>query len=227
MSELPPIVVTALTGLVTGLLISIPVGPINLTIINEGGRRGFLWGFLIGLGAVTMDTVYCTLAFTGFASFFERGVIKAAMDLTSFVFLLYLGHKFVTVRAIEAPGKIEARLEEKLHPRSAYATGFVRVMGNPGLLLAWIIIAAKFTSRELVEPDMFSRFTCVGGIATGATVWFLLLSYAVSVGSKKIGEKTLLRLERFSGVCLIGAAAYNGAKIVTEMLPHSHHLHRF
>jgi threonine/homoserine/homoserine lactone efflux protein len=221
MPELHPIIVTALTGLLSGLLISIPVGPINLTIINEGARRGFLWGFMIGLGAVTMDTAYCTIAFTGIASFFERGVIKAAMDLTSFVFLLYLGYKFLTVRAIETPGKIEARLEEKLHPHSAYATGLVRVMGNPGVLLAWMVIAAKLTSRELVEETVRSRFTCVAGIATGATLWFLFLSYAVSVGGKKIGEKTLLRLERFSGLCLIAAAVFNGAKIVTEMV-HQH-----
>ena len=43
--------------------------------------------------------------------------------------------KFLTVRAIEPSTKIEARIEQKLHPHSAYMTGFVRVMGNPGVLL--------------------------------------------------------------------------------------------
>jgi threonine/homoserine/homoserine lactone efflux protein len=33
-----------ITGLVAGFLVSIPVGPINLTIVNEGARRGFKWG---------------------------------------------------------------------------------------------------------------------------------------------------------------------------------------
>ena len=47
-----------------------PVGPVNLTIINEGARRGFKWAVLIGLGAATMDVIYCTIAFTGFSSFF-------------------------------------------------------------------------------------------------------------------------------------------------------------
>lgn len=30
-----------LTGFISGLLLSVPVGPINLTLINEGARRGF------------------------------------------------------------------------------------------------------------------------------------------------------------------------------------------
>ena len=34
-----PILLAALTGFISGLLISIPVGPVNLTIIHEGARR--------------------------------------------------------------------------------------------------------------------------------------------------------------------------------------------
>ena len=35
------ILIAGLTGFLSGLLLSIPVGPINLTIMNEGARRGF------------------------------------------------------------------------------------------------------------------------------------------------------------------------------------------
>ena len=68
MPELPPILIAVLTGLISGLLLSIPVGPINLTILNEGARRGFKWAALIGLGATAMEVIYCFIAFTGFAS---------------------------------------------------------------------------------------------------------------------------------------------------------------
>ena len=51
MTELTPILLSALTGFVSGFLLSVPVGPVNLTIINEGARRGFKWAVLIGLGA--------------------------------------------------------------------------------------------------------------------------------------------------------------------------------
>src|SRR5438876_10576024 len=100
MSQIWPILVSGFTGFISGFLLSIPVGPINLTILNEGARRGFKWAFLIGLGAVVMEVIYCAVAFTGFASFFSRGYIKAAMELFSFVFMLFLGVKFLLARSI-------------------------------------------------------------------------------------------------------------------------------
>src|SRR5215813_7755091 len=99
MFDLPPILLAALTGFLSGLLLSIPVGPINLTILNEGARRGFKWAVLIGLGATTMEVIYCFIAFTGFSSFFTRGYIKATMELISFVFLLFLGFKFLLAKS--------------------------------------------------------------------------------------------------------------------------------
>lgn len=220
MFDFHPNVLAALTGFVSGILLSVPVGPINLTIINEGARRGFVWAFLIALGAISADLIYCTLAFTGFASFFEKGLVKAAMELSSFVFMLYLGVQFLKAKSIVASNKIEERIEEKLHPHSAFMTGFVRVIGNPAILLFWIILAANFISREWVAPDDPAKFSCIAGVAMGAALWFLGLSYAVSRGHKKFTDKTLLRLEHFSGIGLITLAVIHGVRIIWQMARH-------
>src|SRR5436190_11085167 len=117
-----PILLAGLTGFISGLLLSIPVGPVNLTIMNEGARRGFFWAMMIGLGATAMEVIYCFIAFTGFSSFFSRGYIKAAMELFSFVFMLFLGLKFLTAKSVQAPvhfsdaaDKMEEVIEETLH----------------------------------------------------------------------------------------------------------------
>src|SRR5258708_26801305 len=100
MPALPPILISALTGFFFGFLLSIPVGPVNLTIINEGARQGFKWAALIGVGASLMEVIYCALAFTGFAGLFATGYVKAAMELISFVFMLALGLKFLLVKTV-------------------------------------------------------------------------------------------------------------------------------
>src|SRR5262245_25101536 len=209
-----PILLAVLTGFISGLILSIPVGPINLTIMNEGARNGFRWASMIGLGAVVMEVIYCAIAFTGFASFFSRGYVKAAMELFSFVFMLYLGVKFLLAKSVATIVNIsettsvleqhlEERIEQKLHPRSAFWTGFVRVMGNTGVLVWWIILAANFISREWVEPNGQGKLACVAGVAAGVGLWFVGLSWAVSLGHKKFDERTLLRVEHFSGVVLL------------------------
>jgi threonine/homoserine/homoserine lactone efflux protein len=217
MEEYRTILVAGLTGLVSGFILSVPVGPINLTIMNEGARRGFKWAAMIGLGAVIMEVLYCALAFTGFASFFSKGIIKAAMELFSFVFMLFLGIKFLVAKKVPATSHIEEKIEEKFHPHSAFWTGFVRVMGNPGVLLFWIILAANFISRGWVTPDGSGKLACISGVAAGTGIWFLGLSWAVSLGHRKFSEKTLLRMEHFSGIGLLVLAFGHGIHIVMDL----------
>lgn len=220
MPYLHPIVLAALTGFISGLLLSIPVGPVNLTIMNEGARRGFKWAGLIGLGATLMEVIYCAVAFTGFASFFTKGYVKATMELFSFVFMLFLGIRFLLATSVPAANKIEEKIEQKLHPHSAFMTGFVRVMGNPGVLIFWIILAANFISREWVGPEIEDKLACIGGVAAGTGLWFLGLSWAVSLGHQKFSEKTLLKMEHFSGIGLLILALAHGTHIIWQMAHH-------
>ena len=228
MSVLPPTLVAGLTGFLSGLLLSIPVGPINLTIINEGARRGFKWAALIGLGATCMEVIYCFIAFTGFASFFTGGYVKTIMELISFIFLLYLGVKFLLAKSVDRPAlhfgaaanRMEHRLGERLHPHSAFMTGLVRVMANVGVLVFWIFLAASFVSHEWVRPDWPGKLACVGGVTLATGLWFTGLSWLVSLGRGKFDARTLLRMEHISGIVLLALALIHGGTIVWEMRPH-------
>ena len=227
MADLHPIILAGLTGFISGLLLCIPVGPVNLTIMNEGARRGFKVAAVIGLGATLMEVIYCFLAFTGFASFFTKGMVKAAMELFSFVFMLFLGVKFLLAKTVEAPthltaktDALEQRLEQKLHPHSAFMVGFVRVLGNPGVLLFWIILAANFISREWVAPDWPGKLACVAGVAVSVGGWFIGLSWIVSRRQGRLSEKALLRMEHGSGLVLLVIAAFHGTHIVWQMASH-------
>lgn len=218
--DLAPSLVAALTGFLSGFLLSVPVGPVNVTIINEGARRGLLWGLLIGFGAVAMEVLYCALAFTGFASLFTGPTMKAAMELTSFVFMLYLGVRFLSVRTVPMPGHVEEKIHVRLNPHSAFAIGFVRVMANPGVFLGWVVLAANFISRGWVEPNWPGKLSCIAGVAGGTSVWFSGLSYAVSRGTGKFTEKTLLRMEHVSGIFMLALAVIQGVHMVWQMSKH-------
>ena len=221
------ILISGLTGLVFGVLLCIPVGPINLTILNEGARRGFKWAFFIGLGATAMEVIYCAIAFTGFAELFTNRYVKASMELFSFVFMLFLGVKFLLAKSVSAPlhiskaaDRLEERIEERFHPHSAFMTGLVRVAGNVGVLLFWIILAANFIARDLVAPTWNSKIACIVGVGVGTGLWFTGLSWGVSLGHGRLSEKTLLRMEKISGVGLLFMALMHGANIAWQMAKH-------
>lgn len=227
MAELSPILVAMLTGFVAGLLLSMPVGPVNLTIINTATRRGFFAGMLVGLGASSMELIYCAIAFTGFTQFFEVKMIKTSMEVFTFVFFLYLGQKFVRAKDLDAPTKFgsaahkfSVRLDEKLHPESAYMTGFTRVLGNLGVLLFWIVLAANFLSRDWVAGTFAAKAACILGVALGTNSWFSSLSFAASRGHGRLSEPTLLLMERFSGVCLLVLGIAQGIHIGWQLAKH-------
>ena len=228
MAENNPILLAALAGFICALIFaSIPVGPINLTILNEGALRGFRWAIFIGLGAAVMDAIYCAISFSCLSQFFDHGFVKAIMQVMSFVFLLFLGFKFLLAQSVNvrikldtASEKIEARIEQKIHPRSAFATGFIRVMANLGVLVAWVVLAAYLMAQNLVAETVAARATCVAGVFAGTVLWFLILSYGVSRGHGKFGEKTLLRFQHISGLCLIATAVFEGVKIAWDLSLH-------
>jgi threonine/homoserine/homoserine lactone efflux protein len=229
------IIMAGLAGFFCSLVFSsVPVGPINLTILNEGSRRGFAWGLLIGMGAAVMEVIYCSIAFTGFSSFLDNSAVKATMQVCSFVFLLFLGTKFMMAQSVNVPSsldsasaKLEASLDKKLHPHSAFMTGFVRVMGNLGILLTWVVMAAylmsheaSFTSRSWVADRLASKIACVTGVALGTSLWFLVLSYSVSRGHGKFSQKTLLQMQHLSGFCLLMAGIYGGIHVIWQLTRH-------
>jgi len=209
--DLPPTLTAILAGFLSGFFVSVPVGPVNLTILNEGARRGFKWAALIGLGATLMEVLYCTLAFTSFAAFFQNKDIHAAMEVFSFVFMLFLGTRFLVPKSVPELDKLEHKIEKtiedgiekRFHPTSAFMTGFVRTLANPGVLLCWIGMSAFFVSHGWVEETLRGKLFCVAGVAAGVGAWFIGLSWGAALGHGRFNERTMRRLEIGSGICLL------------------------
>ena len=55
----------------------------------------------------------------------------------------------------------------------------------------------------------------------GTNTWFAILSFGVSRGHGRVGEKTLLRLQHFSGICLIIFGLLQGTHIAWQLAKHN------
>jgi hypothetical protein len=82
------------------------------------------------------------------------------------------------------------------------------------------VLSANLMLHGLVANSLVARAGCVGGVFLGTTLWFVILSYGVSRGHGKFGEKTLLRLQHISGLCLISTAVIEAAKIAWDLAKH-------
>jgi threonine/homoserine/homoserine lactone efflux protein len=222
--DLPPTLTAILAGFLSGFVVSVPVGPVNLTIMNEGARRGFKWAALIGLGATFMEVLYCILAFTGVA-IFQNKHIKAAMQVFSFAFMLFLGVKFLMAKSVPKLDRLEERIEKSIesgiekrfHPTSAFMTGFVRTLANPGVLLCWLVLSAYFNSHGWVEPTMRGKLFCIAGVAGGVGAWFFGLSWGAALGHGRFTDHTMRRMEIGSGIGLITLGVIHGINLAWQL----------
>jgi threonine/homoserine/homoserine lactone efflux protein len=217
MGEMGDLFISGLAGFVSGFLVCIPVGPINCAIINEGARRGFLWSVMIGLGAMVMDTIYCGVALTGLSSLFTGAMVRAAMELVSFMLMFFLGLKYLLARDIPEHTLTSDAMEHKFHPHTAFWIGFVRVLGNPAVLLFWFTLSATFLSHEWISEDVPSKALCAAGNFAGGMAWFLLLSLLVSRGRGKFSTRALLNMSRVSGLSLLVAAVFIAVRLVKAL----------
>ena len=126
-------------------------------------------------GALIMELIYCIIAFGGFANLFDHKILRATVELISLLAVSFFGVKYLMTNTVAVQGKRAKVVEQRLHPHTAFWTGFVRVLVNPNVLLFWIMIAAVLLANGTLQPAWQSRMACAGGAGLGIGAWFTLL----------------------------------------------------
>ncbi|MGQ9370248.1 LysE family translocator [Azospirillum sp. ST 5-10] len=195
-------VVVLLQGVILGIAIAAPVGPIGLLCIRRTLEHGPLMGFATGMGAAVADTFY-----GGIAAF---GVSAALNFLTGHqVFFRIIGGVFllaVAVRTFRQQPQAEER-EAAAAPDSrtaigGFLTGLSLTLTNPATILAFIAIFAGFGLGA--DLGNFDAATMVLGVFIGSGGWWLALSCGVAALRHRISDERLTLLNHCTGLALAG-----------------------
>jgi threonine/homoserine/homoserine lactone efflux protein len=206
----------ALAGVASGLASAVPVGPVNVTLINEAARHGRRRAWWVGCGAGTMEMIFCTAGFAGFARLFDSPPVHLLFQLAGFVVIAGLGWHYLRAQTLTGFSRAEAAVRRRYRPHAGYWLGFVRVLGNPGVLLYWIAVAASLSAHGVVGPDGRGRVACLAGVAVATFGWFGLLGWLAAQVHGRISQHWLLRLSRFSGAFLLVVAAALGGRLLWQ-----------
>jgi threonine/homoserine/homoserine lactone efflux protein len=192
-----------LRGLVIGLSIAAPVGPIGVLCIRRTLAQGQGYGLVSGLGAATADAVYGCVAGLGL-TFISSFLVNQQMwlRLVGGAFLCYLGIK--TLLAKPADEAAEARGTGLL---GAYGSTFFLTLTNPLTILSF---AAIFAGLGIAETggSYASAATLVLGVFAGSALWWLLLSGSVSLFRRKFTPQALVWVNRISGLVVVGFGVF-------------------
>ncbi|MCD7034086.1 LysE family translocator [Metabacillus sp. GX 13764] len=198
-----------LKGILIGLSIAAPVGPIGVLCMQRTLREGRAAGFLTGAGAASADAVYGTLAGFGvslLAGFFIQ--YHAWFQAVGAVFLLYMGSRVFFSQTAE----IGNAAIKKGKGAKGYVTGFFLTMTNPMTILSFGGIFAAFGLSG--GHSYTAVLLLAGGIFAGSLLWWFLLSFIISLVKHKLGHKGLSVINRLSGALILAFGFYFLACIV-------------
>ncbi|MBE9160122.1 LysE family transporter [Nodosilinea sp. LEGE 06152] len=193
-----------LKGMGLGLAIAAPVGPIGLLCIRRSLTQGRLMGLVTGLGAATADGLYGCIAGFGLTAIADLLVSHTqTMQLFGGLFLCYLG--FSTLRADPAS---EAAKIDRRGLWGAYASTLVLTLTNPATILSFIAI---FAGLGLVGSSQSwgASLALIVGVFLGSALWWLCLSWGVTLFSQRLTPARLKWLNRLAGATIFafGVAA--------------------
>ena len=200
-------------GMIMGLLLAMPFGPVNLLAIQRAVERGFFGGMAAGLGIMLGDGLIALCAALGVNAI--SGAIRdyrTAIQIIGGAALLLAGTKLYFTKAViatETHGE-KATLWDYVWeiPQMFFLT-----ITNPAAVLGLVAIFGGVSSFVEVETHI-DAFTMVAAIMGGSFLYWFTVSQFIATIRHRLDVVRLEQINRIAGLILIGF----GCVLIGEMV---------
>ncbi len=205
-----------LRGLIIGLVVSAPMGPVGIYCIQRTLDKGRLSGFYTGVGAAISDLIYCLL--TGFGLSFIEEFINShryPIQLLGSIVLIFFGIWLIRKKP---DGQIAADADHGAPSREGdILKGFALTFSNPLILFLIIGLFAQF--NFVIEGIKFYHYV-LGfiGIIGGALGWWWVVTYFVDKLRGHFTRRTMKRINMLIGAIILVFAAVGIFTSASSML---------
>jgi threonine/homoserine/homoserine lactone efflux protein len=185
-------------GIIIGLSVAAPIGPMGILCIRRTLVRGSLNGFVSGLGIALADACFAAVAAFGLTSISSLLVDNQSwIRLIGGLFLCYLGIKTFRTRAWN--GETADVEGERGSLAGAFTSTFGLTLTNPTTIISF---AAIFAGFGVAEPGI-SAISLVAGVFLGSALWWLILALVVGKLRLAFRPSHLLWVNRLSGAIIL------------------------
>ena len=193
---------TILKGILIGLFVSVPMGPIGMLCVQRTLDRGRKYGIATGLGATSSDLIYTLIAlfFIGFVEpFLENN--KLLIQLTGSLIVIGFGIFIYTNNPSTQP-----QPHQKTNNSLAgdFFSSMILTLSNPLILFVLLALFARFSFFSEENTTTIHYFTGILSILGGAFMWWNALTYFVSKFRHKLSFSGLKLLNKVIGAVISG-----------------------
>lgn len=188
-------------GILIGILVSAPMGPVGILCVHRTLTRGRHHGFVSGMGAAVSDVLYALVTLLGISlitDFLESH--KMAFQLGGSIVLIVFGYMVFNTNPLKVvnPGSEPA---ETRYTKD-FISAFLLTVSNVIIIFVFLTLYARFGFNPV---DRGIGFLILGliSIAMGAVAWWFFITTLVSYLCKHFSRSSLVLLNRSVGVILI------------------------
>ncbi|MBQ8838781.1 MAG: LysE family transporter [Bacteroidales bacterium] len=193
-----------LKGLIVGICASAPVGPIAILVIQKSLSKGHKAGFVAGLGASVVDTLYAFIAI--FALAFAQKFLDDHRTL-----ILVIGGAVLMIvgfsMAFSDPfRKMKADNESSVSPKD-FGQAVAMGLSNPMAIFVMFTLFAFFGLAD-DAPSTWKVAPIIVSVSAGTVLYWFSISWLLSRFRKMFRMRTILWISRITGaiVVIIGIA---------------------
>lgn len=201
MYNLITLIKSVLFGFITGISISIPLGPSAIESINRTLSIGFKDGFLVSLGAIIADLTYLILMNCGLSNLFKLNKkCEGLFWIISGVILLILSFKymFYSKNTSNATGD-----KSKKHSRKfPFLSGYILTLCNPMTPALWLGMSGTIL-MSWKNLGYVYYYTFIISIFIAMIGWFTTLNLFALKGKKIAKSNTSNKLSRIIDFILL------------------------
>ncbi len=192
-------------GIIVGLMIAVPVGPVNILCMQRTIQSGWKSGVISGLGAAAADMLYGGIA--GFSiTLVVQFLLREQFWIRFFggILLVVIGISYFFKR----PVPLDAQHPDRGSAYSDMRAAFLLTLTNPTTVLSFLAILAALGMGN--PRHWWLTVFLVGGIFCGSMVWWIVLSTIVNLFRDRFNGRVLLWMNRFAGLAIggFGVAAF-------------------
>ena len=210
------IIFTILWGFVIGVLVSAPMGPTGILVIQRTLNKGRLPGLLTGLGASLSDFFYAviTVFFLGLVVNWLEQYESALQFVGSLAIALYAFYLWTSNPASSLQNKDTST--DGMSPRlktsgilKNFFSGFGITVSNPFIIFFFIALFARANFLFAASTERWWLYIIgFAALICGAVCWWFLITWIVNKVRNNFGVRTLRNINHGIAIIMVGIALF-------------------
>ncbi|MBN2768762.1 MAG: LysE family transporter [Campylobacterales bacterium] len=188
-----------LQGLLFGFGAAVPLGPINILIMNRA-LRSYALAVTTGLGALSADLSYILLLTFGFGAFLQESIVLKLLGFFGSAFLIYMAYRLY-IKRDDFSFEIKQDISKGKLFR-VYASGYMLTLLNPYTIAFWMSVATF-----VVAKNEYS-FLIIFGMVTAIVLWITIMPYVIYRSKHRFSKSFHSKMSLIAAVILFCFGVY-------------------